>query len=326
MIKSRLAIVIPTFNRADILRTSLENLLPTSDTYSIPVHVSDNCSSDNTMSTVTELMKLHPLLHYCRNAANVRDVNFHLALNLSHSDYTWLFADYTMINPSNIEELLRLLDTDDYDLVVLNGDGRVRGIPEGCYNDKNSILQDIGWHMTWISCYVYSSRVITAGNFKRYYQTPFIQMGVAFEYFAATNAIKVYWANGIRFQPTPKSKKNSWLPFQMEILLKKWTEFVLSLPPCYELETKLSCIKQHSRKSQFFGFKAMIFQRAYNFFNVKQLLKYRRYLFLGLDGYNRMVIAVLAIVPRPLLIMLIRLARKEKYSELVEYWSRVVIG
>lgn len=89
-----LSICIPTYNRGNILKENLKDIikLPEFDD-SIEIVISDNASTDNTEEVAKSFTSFYKNIKYYRNEANVRDVNFELAMNRANGVYIKLMND-----------------------------------------------------------------------------------------------------------------------------------------------------------------------------------------------------------------------------------------
>ena len=77
------SICIPTYNRSDYLRKSIESILvqPEFKNGLVEVVISDNASTDNTEIIGSEYAEKYHNISYYRNKINVRDENFPIALS-----------------------------------------------------------------------------------------------------------------------------------------------------------------------------------------------------------------------------------------------------
>jgi len=83
-----LAIAIPTFNRAETLRSNLPSLILEIKEYSIPIYVSDNSANDDTKEVINELRKQYEFLFYYKNTKDLgHDKNSFYVAQLPESDY-----------------------------------------------------------------------------------------------------------------------------------------------------------------------------------------------------------------------------------------------
>ena len=179
-----LSICIPTYNRADCLKKTLELTIPICESNNILIYISDNCSEDNTEDVVNRFTKDCHFVHYHKHDKNIGpDDNFEYVLKMPSTKYRWLMADTSYIDEINtvIDDLKNL----DYDGYILNGGDGTRHfiLPDKkkTYHDSISLMEDIGWHLTWISCMIYNERLINSMNFERYKNSSFNQTALMFE-------------------------------------------------------------------------------------------------------------------------------------------------
>ena len=66
-----LSICIPIYNRASWLSECLDLLLSEIGHRGIPIYISDNSSTDNTMEVVSKFKKKYPFVYYEKNEANL---------------------------------------------------------------------------------------------------------------------------------------------------------------------------------------------------------------------------------------------------------------
>ncbi len=95
-----LTIAIPTYNRADLLRSSLSRLAPLVSAFSeenqvgIEILVVDNCSTDNTQAAINCLQATFRFIRYIRNPSNLGiDGNIHECALNAKGKYVHLLSD-----------------------------------------------------------------------------------------------------------------------------------------------------------------------------------------------------------------------------------------
>lgn len=114
--KKILSICIPTYERKDALRKTLDSLIPLAKKYSseIEICVSDNGSKDGTY----ELLKKSALLKLVRIRRNRKnmgyDWNAMAVLKMASGQYCWLIGDDDIIIPENVSKILFALRGKDY--------------------------------------------------------------------------------------------------------------------------------------------------------------------------------------------------------------------
>lgn len=284
-----LSICIPTYNRAEILCDALDHLIPLVSRWGIAIYVSDNASSDETLSVVAQAKARYPQVFLHRNAQNIgMDRNFEVALRLARTDYVWLLGDDDRIHHNALEEVLSRLGESPCDLLLLNGgsadpeQGRVTGQYLPVYDDPSVLLHDLGWHATWISGLVVSTRLVATMNFKKYIGTYFSHFGSLFDALAQQSVVNVRWYNGSCYFPSAFAKF-TWAPRVLEIFAEKWSQVVLSLPERYPLAIKLECIRAHSRYTRLFSIMGLLNLRAQGAITRSKIKHYRESLRLATD-------------------------------------------
>lgn len=113
MDKYLLTVVVPTYNRAETLRTTLSFVIPQVEAHKDDVHIyiSDNASTDNTKEVVEELMSENPdiITYFCQEKNITASPNFNDAVHRVNSDYVYLLSDDDVIVPECISFMLRCI-------------------------------------------------------------------------------------------------------------------------------------------------------------------------------------------------------------------------
>ncbi len=246
-----LAICIPTFNRAVQLKVNLDHLADLLSRHDIEVHVSDNCSTDDTGAVVASFMECCPRIFYHRNATNVgMDGNFAVALGLADTPYVWLLGDDDLVSEATLGGVLDLLADETYDLVLLNGGhpdpdrGRVHGEPSRDFDDPERLLVELGWHATWISGLVIGRRLLGAMDVRAYDGTYFSHFIALFGGLAAIGRPRVRWHAPSCFHPSHLAAF-SWTRQVIEIFATRWSQAVRAIPGPYSAEARQACIRAH---------------------------------------------------------------------------------
>ena len=107
-----LSICIPTFNRCEYLKNTLNSIVvqPEFRDQRVEVVISDNASEDKTPEVCAEYCRQYPNVHYSRNACNVRDKNFPLALQKANGILRKLHNDTYRFDKGVLSVLCRLVE------------------------------------------------------------------------------------------------------------------------------------------------------------------------------------------------------------------------
>lgn len=308
----RLSIVIPTYNRSDFLDYSLECHVPLAKAHNIQIFISDNASEDATNDVVNKWIKSYPLIRYCRNSHNIGfDGNFERALRQPSTDYVWLLSDTSSLSKQIFLRVMSCVDK-DYDAIVLNDSGRVVDVPGGILRDPQVILENLGWHMTKISTLVFNRRILESASFDRYYDTYLVHVGVIFEYMAGKKDSAVMWLPDCSIVELKKSglTKLSWEDKTFDIWTSRWPSLILSLPPAYDLSSKLNTIKKHNFRSGLFSIINLVKLRSKNIYSCDTLVGLTDCIFIALPWKSIFFAFVISLVPSWVLKSLLSSLRK----------------
>lgn len=120
-----LSIAIPTYNRARQLEYGLKRLLAqvSEEMQSmIEIHVTDDCSTDDTPNMMANLCKENPFIHYERCASNIGlEKNLIACTHRCKGKYLWIFGDDDFLEfDDSLSCVLSLLKDDNYPFFILN--------------------------------------------------------------------------------------------------------------------------------------------------------------------------------------------------------------
>lgn len=106
MCRPILSFCIPTYNRADILKKSLESYV-NNDSFDneIEIIISDNFSTDNTQEIGEYYASKYTNIKYFRNEQNIRDANFPLSMDRASGEYLKLMKDNLIITDNGLKYL-----------------------------------------------------------------------------------------------------------------------------------------------------------------------------------------------------------------------------
>jgi len=117
-----LSIVIPTYNRAEFLRTLLhsiaQDMLPWP--HDLELIISDNASTDTTAEVVAHFCEAGVPIHYRINETNIGgDANISGCFNLANGKYLWVIGDDEVMYRGTVTEVLKLCRSEDFGLLHL---------------------------------------------------------------------------------------------------------------------------------------------------------------------------------------------------------------
>lgn len=108
VMKPKLSICIPTYNRELFLKELLESIVAQADFSEVEIVVSDNASTDNTSELIVEFRKRYPNITYAVAPKNLgADRNYITSVELANGDYCWLMGSDDVLAPGAIAAMLR---------------------------------------------------------------------------------------------------------------------------------------------------------------------------------------------------------------------------
>jgi len=123
MLKPKISICIPTYNRADSLTNCLQSIVTAAKEHvgSFEVCVSDNGSDDDTKTIVLAAKEMLEITYH-RNDTNLGiSRNFINVVSLAKSEFVWLIGDDDLLLPDTFDRLLPLIgDNTEIDFFYLN--------------------------------------------------------------------------------------------------------------------------------------------------------------------------------------------------------------
>src|SRR5690242_16353532 len=109
--KSKIAIAIPTYNRAEILKYNLLQIIDELIFYKIPVYISDDSNNDNTKIVIEELQIKYNLIFYYKNEISLgHDKNCLQTIFLPNEKYVWYLGDSMIIKNGAFKKILDIID------------------------------------------------------------------------------------------------------------------------------------------------------------------------------------------------------------------------
>ena len=120
MEKYLLTIAIPTLNRAQMLKESIDKILKYNNG-KFEVLISDNGSTDNTYELCKDYEEKYDFFHYHKNEKNEGfDYNYRNCIKKSIGKYVFVLSDDDLISNSFIQNIFPILEKGDMDLIALN--------------------------------------------------------------------------------------------------------------------------------------------------------------------------------------------------------------
>jgi abequosyltransferase len=165
-----LSICIPTYNRANLLKKTIESVIPQLNER-VELIISDNCSSDNTEEIVLGFLRVNNVgnINYLKNITNVGlDGNIINLLNKARGDFVFFLADDDYLIQESVPYILNLLKSTvavmylNY-YTISHYDSNIFPYPrlsnDLYYADKNQFLSFLLYNILFISSIVVNKKL-----------------------------------------------------------------------------------------------------------------------------------------------------------------------
>jgi hypothetical protein len=274
--QSKLAIAIPTYNRAEMMESNLLLMIDELVQFDIPVYISDDSTNSDTEHLIDKLKSKHSLFHYEKNEVRLgHDLNCLHTIWLPKEQYVWYLGDSMIISKGALEKILKILEKKDYDFICCNAVGRNLDIATGLFTDRNEILENLCWHLTLTGSTIYNmDKLIDLSNIDLSKFKNFPQTAILFEHFARKNA-ELFWINERLIYNNP-NKSSYWVSKVFDVFINDLKSFIHNLSSKYPTKSKDYAILQHSVKTGIFNYSSFVRYRINGFYDCNVFNKYKR--------------------------------------------------
>jgi len=279
-----LSICIPTYNRAEFLDENLSLIVAKARPYNLPIYISDNGSTDGTREIVNRHSLLYDRIYYFRQQGN-RGIDHNIAtvLKMSQTDYAWLFSDDDRFFDTAIERMLDLLERHRPDMAVVNAvtnpdtmKPRIDSRSDLVYDDMALLLENICFHMTWLSTLIWSRKLIEQAPFGKYDGSALDFIHALFSALASGKR-RVVWCS----EPCiyiAKGASISWKGRVLEIYAKNAFNIIFGLPDSYSQDSKKKCLKVMGTRTDAFSLHGFFLLKKSGSYTMESYRAYRQYL------------------------------------------------
>lgn len=158
MEKSRpiLSICIPTYNRADYLKKSLDSIVNQDEfTDEVEIVISDNASTDSTQEIAETYCEKYKNIKYFRNEENILAKNHPLALQRATGSLRKLSNDTLVYESGSLKYILDAIYNNKINKPVLFFIPLGEQEEEYHAKDMDSFVNFVSYYITWIACFTF---------------------------------------------------------------------------------------------------------------------------------------------------------------------------
>lgn len=270
----KLALAIPTYNRAEVLEQNLRCMLPDLKKLGVPVYISDDSTDFETQNRISELVKDYPLVFYRHNKLRLgHDDNFFSTLEMPDTDYVWYLGDSVFVRPGGFLEVLKLLEHEP-DFCFVNA--YVKNRPnEHIESDQiHGFLLDRTWYLTLSGATIYGrkARSLPMATARKKQWKNFPQLGLILEY-CSLKKVRCEWI-GEPLIEINQNKKSYWEKQAFSVFVRDWSVLIRSFPKLFNKAEADRVIRSHSAQMGLFGCIGLFKLRAKKSLNFAILKEY----------------------------------------------------
>jgi abequosyltransferase len=247
-------------------------MIPQARKYNIPIYISINASTDNTVEVVELFQKTYPYLYYRSNKENLGiDQNMIIAAQMASTKYVWTIGARRILLPGMLEKVYSLLSDRKLDILVLNDLNNTFVVPKSqSYNSPQRVFRELARNLTGLGFQVLPAEAWRRKDLHKWDVTEWTIVGLALEFIADKPILNAYFLA----EPIATSSGPShWRPKFFQIWTY-WKQVIRNLPSIYSDEDKERVIKS-SVRYLFASPNTLLQLRLEHIYNAKVFEKYK---------------------------------------------------
>jgi hypothetical protein len=269
--RPRLALAIPTYNRAAILADNLARMQDDLRRLRIPIYVSDDSPNDETKRALSSIKNLY----YRHNVPALgHDTNLPATLAWPQADYVWLLGDTRSIRKGQLDKILAFLQ--DQDLLFINSHSDITQMISGvCGEAANDFMRKVLWHQTMTGTTIFHRRVCDWASSQGESLTikpDFPQLSIMLGY-ATDHKVCVGWFGEPSIHSI--SKLSYWHSRTVSVFVDHWIAVVEAFPAIIPPRDQARVIRSHSARMNLFRVPVLMDARLSGAFNWQRLRERR---------------------------------------------------
>jgi glycosyltransferase involved in cell wall biosynthesis len=303
----KLSIVIPTYNRNDILSDTIDYILDEVIVNDLLIYIVDDSTNDETCNNISKKYNKISNIIYLKNDVNLgHDKNFFKTISIVKEEFVWYLGDSMLIKKGVITNVLNIIDSSDCDFIVLNEESRSFTLQDNLFIDYQAVLVNIGWHLTMSGVTIYNLKTFKNFLNKDYslYKN-FPQTALIIDYIR-NNDFKLLWL-GDKCIFGNKNKISYWSNNVFEVFLDDLESTLKNTDIPDKFVEKL--IKDHSFFTKIFSINKLIKYRSIGFYDINKFLHYKSKIHLYTNT-NIFLAFILSIFNKPILRFILKFIPK----------------
>lgn len=250
--RTRLALSIPSYGRADAVAENLALVAEEAWSLGVDIYFSDDTNDASVENVVRAYADRYSNIRYRRNTPSLgHDGNVLQSLTWPDADYVWLLGDVWRPARGRLSEIVSFLD--DQDMVFLN-----RNPPTGPNikrlddPEATAFLREKLWNQTLTAATIYASRVCQwVRDAPPAVKRNFPQLSVIMGY-AGQNSISVGWVAKSPLEAA-HSVGSYWYAKALDVFVDDWSAIVLAHETIIPAHDVRRVVRSHSLNTGVFN-------------------------------------------------------------------------
>ena len=283
MNKKKLAICIPTYNRAQVIEELCLKVLPYLSKNEIDLYIYDSSPENDTFDVCIKYKEIYNNLFYkklnSRIHSNEKIYLIYQEFQKKNYQYIWMWGDAVRWSQKMIERILIEVEK-DYDVIVTYYDDKEKiGTKE--YYDARMFHMDCAWMMTWYGATVINTKILNIVDWNslksKYLQDDsinFSQIGLFFEaIYVKKDAFYGLFISTTNYDMRVSALKRhpGWYYDIFKVFCERWRNAMCKLPDYYE---KKESIRKLGVYSGLFTLDNMLNLKKEKIYNAKLFFHY----------------------------------------------------
>ncbi|MGH8517702.1 MAG: glycosyltransferase family 2 protein [Panacagrimonas sp.] len=250
--RSVLAIAIPTFNRAHILKDTIDRIGSVLRQLDIPLVIRDDSDDDQTAGCVEAWKQSGLRIDYRRNHPRLgHDANLLNVLLAAEADHIWLLGDAVVPDPECMGSIVAALS--GHDFVFLNARQATdeRRVDHIAVDDLPSFMAERVWEFTLTGATIYGPRVLDwcrttpcRDSFRN-----FGQLGIILGFMQAHADTRVTRIGQRASRSTRHPRQSYWAHQALEVFGRDWCRVIEAHAAVFGRVGLPSVLKSHARNT-----------------------------------------------------------------------------
>jgi abequosyltransferase len=305
---NNLSIVIPTYNRAKIIKSWLEHHAKLMHSKNIMIHVQDNASTDETVYILENFQKSFSNIIYIKNKINCGsgNLNMQLAINKVRTKFIWPIADSYYISSDLLNKITLTIKNSSSLFLIINLKNRIKNINEN-FVDADFVCENLAGVLSCMGCVVYNRALLGKIIFKNDWS--YFSHVIYILNLLKSKKEKAYWISK-SIETLPGLKRINWssTPIVFEIGCKNWISSIDTLKG-FSSTSKQKAYRLFSDITGLFTLLGALRLREQNLLTLQKINYYKYYLKKSV-GNNYLIFYLVILIPSILLKIFKKILKK----------------